>query len=90
MIEQFADYSQKAVIEHWVVDVQTQTAEKLDIPLRLAPFADPVRLDDDRFGILANTSEGSCIHLYDAATGAGQQGLEYVGIDFIRTITTIP
>mgnify|MGYP001792502699 FL=1 len=90
LIEQFADYSQKAVIEHWVVDVQTQTAEKLDIPLSLAPFADPVVLDDGNFGIVANTSEGSFIYIYDESTGSVQQGLEYEGIDFIRTITAIP
>ena len=90
LIEQFADYSQKAVIEHWIVDVQTQTAEKLDIPLSLAPFADPVVLDDGNFGIVANTSEGSFIYIYDESTGSVQQGLEYEGIDFIRTITAIP
>ncbi|MEM9897378.1 MAG: DUF4374 domain-containing protein, partial [Bacteroidota bacterium] len=42
LIEVYADHVNKAVLEHWVVDVQTQTATKLDIPLSLAPFSDPV------------------------------------------------
>lgn len=90
LIEVYADHVQKAVIEHWVVDVQEQTATKLDIPLSLAPFSDPVFIGNDRYGIVANTDEGNFIYIYNELDGTVERGLEYEGVDFIRTITPVP
>ena len=90
LIEVYADPVNKAVLEHWVVDVQTQTATKLDIPLSLAPFSDPVSIGNNRYGIVANTSEGNFIYIYNEADGTVMRGLEYQGVDFIRTITPVP
>jgi len=77
LITSYNDYRAAHVVEHYIADVATRTATKLDIPLSVEARQQIAVLGDGKYAIPANTKEGSFFYIYDAATGTVKKGAHY-------------
>lgn len=78
LITQYSDYS-GYVLEYWVVDLASGTAEKLDIPLSKMVRLDITNVEGSKYAIRANTQGGTFYYIYDSSNDSLSKGAEYVG-----------
>ena len=79
LVVEYDDFSNKFVMEHWVLDLNTKTATKLNIPKGKGPGLPYVKINDGRIAIPLNTENGNFIYIYNPADGSVAKGLEYIG-----------
>lgn len=86
LVTAYGDYQGAFVIEYYVVDLETETTEQLNIPLSKYPRRAMALLNDGTVAIVGNTeSDGNNIYIYDATANTITKGLEYTGTEFIET-----
>lgn len=79
LIVEFNDYFSGFVVEHYLLDLEAQTAEKLDMPLTSGHDDAFAAIGEGKFALNANTENGNFIYIFDSSDESVTQGLEYIG-----------
>lgn len=79
LINTYADYNGAFCVEHWVVDLASGSATKLDIPLSKRTKYSIINVGGSKYAIGANTSSGNFYYIYDSSNGSVTKGAGYVG-----------
>ena len=86
LIVESSDFFSGFVIEHYLLDLEAQTAEKLGIPLTAGHDDAFAAIGDGKFAVNANTANGNFIYIFDSADESVIQGLEYIGAGGINNL----
>lgn len=79
LISSFSDWSQGFTLEHYLVDVASQTViKKLDIPLSKA-WQRVVQISETEYAFPANTVDGNFIYIYNNSDDSLTKGVKLSG-----------
>ena len=80
--DDYDKYANGYSMETWIIDINDNSAEKLNIPLSKSPSVNFLRLPDGKIAIPSNTASGNFVYIYNPTDNSITKGLEYVGEDF--------
>ena len=75
--DEYSKYSSGYSMETWEIDLNNNSAKKLEIPLSKFPHVNFLRLKNGKIAIPSNTANGNFIYIYNPTDGSIIKGLEY-------------
>ena len=83
-IKAYRDYQHGFVISYYEVNLSSQSAKKLDIPLSKYPRRAIQSLSNGKVAIAVNAENGeNAFYIYDAKSGAVKKGLIYTNTEYL-------
>ena len=66
--------------EYYVLDLNMQSATKLNVPLsRGNGDGNPIKISDNTFAFIVNGQDGNYVYTYNTSNGDVKQGIKYIG-----------